>query len=93
MTKELKTTIEPSDILAVEITCTHCGTVISQQIGVWQNNMAQCPSCNTTWMPHRQFLIYIGDIVTRLRHLTSLPKENPGPSISIRFAIRSEDES
>jgi NAD-dependent SIR2 family protein deacetylase len=93
MTKQSKTTIEPGDITAIEITCTHCGTVVSQKIEQWQNNMPQCPTCNTSWMPHRQSLIYAGDIVMRLRHLALLPKEDPRPNISVRFEVRAEEKA
>jgi hypothetical protein len=44
-------------------------------------------------MPHRDSLINLSEIVTRLGMLASLPLQSPAPAISIRFEIAQDKEA
>lgn len=93
MTKQTKNTIAAQDIIGVETTCAKCKCIVSRPMGSFQNNLSSCPNCGHTWMPHRDSLINLSEIVTRLGMLASLPIQNPPPAIGIRFEIAQDKEA
>ena len=49
MTTETKTTIEPSDIGGIELSCPRCSTKVIFPIDKYDRLNPQCPSCNENW--------------------------------------------
>jgi hypothetical protein len=50
MVSETRTTIEPSDIAAIEIECRTCHTLQVRRISAWRGNVLGCTNCNQMWM-------------------------------------------
>jgi hypothetical protein len=50
MTSETRTTIDPSDVVAIEIECTNCHVRQVRPLGAERGRLDNCPNCNETWM-------------------------------------------
>jgi len=80
MTSEMKTTIGPEDVLAIELEC-KCGTRLSRPVKTFRSEPRECPNCHAAWPS--QDLGELGDIAYKLRGFTD-GRERP---FSIRFEI------
>jgi Zn-finger nucleic acid-binding protein len=68
MTTETRTTIQLSDIRAVEFECRECRCRIVRPVGGTQPLLLNCPECNTTWAQYR------GNMEILVKMLSQLPK-------------------
>ena len=67
MTSEKRTTIELSDIKAIELECQKCHSKIVRPLAVWYGPVTQCTNCNEQWMlPHAQDLKNLTNLVNAL---------------------------
>ncbi len=90
MTVEKRTTIDPGDILAVEIECVKCRHRLYKPVGLWSNENRACPNCGYAWMQHQEFLKKLQDLVYQVGGLSeSQLKESQSP-FRIRLEIRGE---
>lgn len=93
MTRESRTTIATSDIKAVELECLKCHNRILRPAGaVWQQDIVSCPGCGNSWMPYRDALTKLRDVIFELRAL-SLYSNQAGPlPFSVRLEIDGDDK-
>jgi hypothetical protein len=88
MTTETRTTISPDDIKAVEIECTKCHFRIVRPAGsVAAQELSACPGCGVAWIPYRETLSNLRNVVFQLRSLSNPPSQADGVPFSIRFEI------
>jgi hypothetical protein len=66
MTVETKTTIQPSDISAIEFECLKCHTVTHWPLEVAKNPLTRCHCSEENWMP------YGGDTYVALANFMAL---------------------
>jgi hypothetical protein len=53
MTRETRTTIDVSDIVAIEFECSKCHSQTIRYLGNWHKTPIGCGSCDEQWMlPH-----------------------------------------
>ena len=75
MTTELRTTIEPKDLVAIEIECTKCGFRTVRTIAQWLGDSAMCANCRESWTEHEPMLKNIRDAAALLRMVSLQTKE------------------
>jgi hypothetical protein len=75
MTTEVRTTIEPKDIMAVEIECAQCGFRTVRTITSWLGDSMRCGNCEKSWDEHKSMLKNIRDAVSLLRIVSLETKE------------------
>jgi ribosomal protein S27E len=93
VTRETKTTISPSDIKAVEIECTKChNRIVRPAGGIWQLDIMNCPGCGSTWIPYREAMGRLRDVIFQLHGFSDLPSQGTGVPFTIRLEIREEDK-
>lgn len=49
MTSEVRTTIEASDVIAIEIQCKECGSRSSNSLTKWRASLTGCGNCGANW--------------------------------------------
>jgi len=49
MTVETKTSIEPGDVLTVQIECSGCGSRAIRSVNDYRNDPAGCSNCGARW--------------------------------------------
>lgn len=92
MTSQTRTTIEPSDILAIELECRTCSSRSIKPVKAWQNEDGVCRNCGASWPQLRspefqklsKFVTAINDVVG-LNELKDIP-------FTIRLELLPEDE-
>jgi hypothetical protein len=52
MTREIRTTIEPRDIVAAEFECNGCHARLTLAVSDFAEPRQFCPHCNARWYPH-----------------------------------------
>jgi Zn finger protein HypA/HybF involved in hydrogenase expression len=90
MTRETRTTIEPSDVIAVEFECRECGARIVVNLENFDKSPVFCPRCEKQWV------IYNSDAHARLQsflhRMKDYSKVKDEPYI-LRFEIKSDVSS
>jgi hypothetical protein len=89
MTTEVRTTIEPKDIMAVEIECAQCGFRTVRTLTSWLGDSMRCSNCEKSWDEHKPMLKNIRDAAVLLRTVSLQTKENM-PFI-VRIEIRNPE--
>lgn len=90
MTTELRRTIEPSDVLAIEVECGQCHSRSVRRLDNWQSDIKMCPNCNTSWHGNSAALGMLQDIANRFWQLSNLM--NKDLPFTVRFELRKEDQ-
>jgi len=85
MTTELRTTIAPSDLIAVEIECAKCHQRVSRPADQWIQDILNCPNCGANWLAHRAEVERIRDAVAQIWVLSHLEANLP---FSVRFEVK-----
>jgi hypothetical protein len=87
MTKELRTTIEPSDIAAVELECATCHGRQVIQLGAWRSGSGKCPNCGEAWPQNHslafQNLVNLAGAIAEAKKM----KDAKGLPFSVRFEL------
>jgi hypothetical protein len=83
MTVETRTTIEPTDVTAIELECVECHHRIVRNLRNWRNDPAKCDNCGNAWN--------VGDAMKQLQELCSriryFSEMTTGHPFVIRFEI------
>jgi hypothetical protein len=87
MTTELKTTIGPEDVLAIDLECMKCHTRLSRSLTDFKADPQACPNCRTTWSA--QDLGELRDIAYKLNSFAEVAKRNLMP-FRVRFELVGE---
>jgi hypothetical protein len=87
MTSEMRTTIEPGDIRAIEMECLGCGFRAIRTLLKQFDGFDVCPNCKTSW-PVRNSIAFsaFAEYVETLRKLSDLKKDKDFPFV-IRFEL------
>lgn len=89
MTSETKTTIEPADILAVELECSVCGTRLSRPVNEYRGEPSGCQNCGAHWGHLTTEFKYLANLVMILRLLSERMAQKDGFPFKVRFEIAS----
>ncbi len=83
MTAETRVSLEPKDILRIEIECQSCKYRCSRAIDNFYGTTIACPNCNASWLPLREEF----DRLAKLAHSINLLATRQDTSIAVRFEI------
>lgn len=83
MTSEIRTTIEPKDIVAIEMECTDCKTRTTTRMDDWRNGPTGCPNCGAMWINVSNVLKEITKVAQMMQFIAT--KE--GLPFSVRFEL------
>lgn len=87
MTVEKRTTIAPTDVLAVELECRECRHRIVRPSGLWQQEINSCPNCGTSWRSHRELLSRLQDAIFKLSGISLQELDQTNTPFRIRLEI------
>jgi hypothetical protein len=92
MTRELRTTIEPSDVKAIELECLSCHGRQTIMLDKWQNDRGVCPDCKAAWPQTHSFAFQ--NLFRLVGHLAEAKKVNGTKDLpfAVRFEITSEPD-
>ena len=86
MTSETKTTIEPGDVLAVEIECSACGARLSRTVKEYRGELSACQNCGAQWSHLSDDFVRLGNFIKLLRVLANQAHGGEFP-LKVRFEI------
>ena len=87
MTSETRTTIQLSDLKAIEFECQGCHCRISRPVGGQQQLMLVCPECGSSWATHRGVMEYLIATISRLPKAAIIDDPNNQAPFIVRFEI------
>ncbi len=89
MTSEVRTTIEPGDVIAIELECKSCHSRSIRPIGRHMDSMERCATCGAAWPA------ILGNELTQFKALASMlaATEDLQGHKDMPFPIRLEIES
>ncbi len=87
MTSEMKTTIGPEDILAMELECAGCGSIVSRPIKDCRLSTRSCPNCGAMWIDMQREFQELERLVLTLRMFSSRASEKSGMPFRVKFEI------
>ena len=90
MTTELRRTVEPTDIVAVEVECSTCHARSIRRIDHWSSSVRMCVNCKALWPGGSAALSLLEDLANVLSQLSSFSPENV--PFTIRLELRPEEE-
>jgi hypothetical protein len=87
MTNETRTTIQLSDIKAIEFECSACHCRIVRPVGGLQPKLLACPECGITWAQFERTMDFLSRTVSQLAKVAEVDKpENQSPFV-VRFEL------
>jgi Zn-finger nucleic acid-binding protein len=96
MTKEIRTTISPSDIVAIEFECKSCHSRFTIEKAQYQETFPKCPFCREVWIAtfRGKVDVAISNMIGYLREYSDLAS-NPDVQLGvmIRFQLAPEEEN
>lgn len=93
MTRETKTTISPSDIIAVEFECLECGIRITQTVAEFKEPFGECPHCRNKWVPTIGGPAYLAlrDLIRKIRDFSEKASDSDLKlGVSVRFQLQQD---
>jgi hypothetical protein len=78
MTVETRTTIEPSDITAIEFECVKCHHRTVRSLKDWRNDPAACGNCGSVWSISSEGNVKMAkELVSLIRYFAELREGHP----------------
>jgi predicted RNA-binding Zn-ribbon protein involved in translation (DUF1610 family) len=90
MTSETRTTIQLSDIKAVEFECTNCHHRLVRPIGVWQSQWDQCPDCGSIWTHYRATMDFLARFSSQVSKTAVIDTQTNETPFIVRFEINTD---
>lgn len=87
MTSEVKTTIEPSDILTIEIECSACGSRIVRLVSDYRARIYGCTNCNASWEHLSSEFKQVSELVNLLRFFAAKQSSKDGLPFQLKFEL------
>jgi hypothetical protein len=87
MTTETRTTIQLSDLKAVEIECTSCHSRIARPIGTLLSPALGCPECNSNWTQFRGTLEFLAKFTSQIAKVAAIDDPKNDAPFVVRFEI------
>lgn len=87
MTSETRITIDPGDILAIEIECVACGSRIIRPVSDYRSKIYGCNNCNASWEHLRTEFLQLSNLINQLRFFAEKQTEKDGLPFRLRFEI------
>ena len=87
MTSEVKTTIEPGDILTIEIECTVCGSCATRMVSDYRGKIFGCNNCNAIWEHLSTEFNQLSQLVNLIRFFAVKQTAKDGLPFRLRFEI------
>ena len=88
MTKEIRTTVEPKDIVAVELECSKCHFKTVRRISHWMRDSSVCSNCQESWGADGVTIEQVRQLATVLRMLSE--DKAGGRAFTVRLELQSE---
>ena len=90
MTTELRKTIEPSDIIAIEVECANCHSRTVRRVDNWQQSIRMCSNCQSMWQGASTPLGLLEEVTHKLLQLSAFtPDKVP---FTIRLELKPEEK-
>ena len=70
MTKEIRTTVEPKDVVAIELECSKCHFKTVRRISQWLRDSSICSNCQENWSTDGHSLEHVRNLASLLRILS-----------------------
>ena len=86
MTSETRTTIQLSDIKAVEFECSSCHHRIVRPVGAWQSYLSECPECGSNWSAYRVAMNFLTQMASQIVSVSRIDGAAESPFI-VRFEL------
>ena len=91
MTTEIRTTIQLSDVRAIEFECQACHCRIVRPVGGMQPLLFACPECGTTWAHYRGSMDMLTKMASQIAKLAEIDKTSDAPFL-VRFEIAGKEQ-
>ena len=91
MTTEVRTTIQPEDIQAIEVECSKCHSKVVRRLDQWGKEFFSCQSCGTEWIAYQDLLKHLTELAAQIRGFYDLETGERKAPFSVRFEIRNPD--
>ncbi|SPE40203.1 hypothetical protein SBA7_1310007 [Candidatus Sulfotelmatobacter sp. SbA7] len=88
MTSEIRTTIQLSDLKAIEFECRECHCRTVRPMGGIQSLLLCCPECGATWANFRGTLEFLSKTVSQIPKAAAI--DSPESPFVVRFEIAME---
>jgi len=86
MTVEKRTTIEPGDIITVEVKCSVCESRVTRRIEDYRNEPTGCANCGASWTYLAQEWRRLSQFVNMLRLFAAAQTAKDSP-YTLRFGL------
>ncbi len=93
MTSEVRTTIQLSDLKAVEFECTQCHARIVRPIGVWSSPLLCCPECGMTWEHYRATMDFLAKTSSQIAKTAAIDDPKSDSPFIVRFELKTDKKS
>lgn len=88
MSTEMRTTIQLSDLKAVEIECVKCHSRIVRPVGVWLSRLDCCPDCGVSWIHYRGTMDFLANTASQVAKIAEIDKPEFNAPFVVRFEIK-----
>lgn len=90
MTSETRTTIQLSDIKAVEFECTNCHHRLVRPLGVWQSRWDSCPECGSNWTHYRATMDFLTKLSAQVVKTAEIDTQGNEAPFIVRFEVSTD---
>jgi len=92
MTCETRTTIQLSDIEAIEFECVKCHARAVRPVGVWQFPLAACPECGENWIHYRGTMDVLRSMASQIAKYAEIDVLKNGAPFVVRFEVAQQSQ-
>lgn len=87
MTNETRTTIQLSDLKAIEFECVGCHARIVRPIGVWQFPLVACSECGANWTHYAGAMGVLKAMASQIAKYAEMDDPKNDAPFVVRFEI------
>lgn len=86
MTNETRTTIQLSDMQAVEFECSECHCRVVRPMGAWKSSLSECPECGSNWNAYRGTMSFLMQMASQISKTSVIDTDKQAP-FTVRFEL------
>ena len=87
MTSEIRTLVEPKDIVAVELECAHCNSRVTRTLAKWLREPSTCANCGAIWIHLAEEFKQLSLVVSALKLMAHRQEASESPAVMVRFEL------
>jgi predicted RNA-binding Zn-ribbon protein involved in translation (DUF1610 family) len=87
MTSETRTTIQLSDLKAIEFECTNCHHRLVRPLGAWKSYWDSCPECGNNWIHYKATMDFLGAFASQAAKISAIDTQGDKAPFVVRFEI------